>query len=269
MKIITFLIVSCFSLNSVANDYFNELLKPVSNLKEDVQIRINKHIGFAKWSKAALDLSQNDLTAAEKSTINAYTRHIYDPVNTYLRDPNEFLNKYPQHGVEDISLVKKHIANLNSGLRKLPVYKGKAFRATSVRTDLLQKLKTGDIVVDPGFFSTSFLPETAKSYFENTWNEEGSTKVLLEIKVNHSAAPLILDHVNDSEILILNSTPLKIAQMEKIDGVDYIALETVENLEGFNGSVYNFYNGKSMQVTEITSPFAEQAGGVHNVCKVI
>lgn len=269
MKIITFLILSCFSLNSLANDYFIDLRKPVSNLEEDVQIRINKHIGFAKWSKAALDFSKNSLTAAEKSTINAYTHHIYDPVNAYLRAPNEFLNEYPQHGVEGISLVKKYIADLNSGLRKLPVYKGKTFRATSIRTDLVQKLKTGDIVVEPGFFSTSFLPETAKNYFESTWSEEGRTKVLLEIKVNHSAAPLVLDHVNDSEILILNSTPLKIAHMETIDGIDYLALETVDNLKGFKGSIYNFHNGEPMQVTEITKPLVEQAGGVHNVCNII
>lgn len=269
MKIITCLMLSCFSLNALANDYFIDLRKPVSNLRENVEIRTNKHRGFAKWSKAALDFSQNSLTSDEKIIINAYTGHIYDPINTYLREPNEFLVKYPQHGVEGISKVKKYIADLNSGLRKLPVYKGKAFRATSIRTDLMQKLKTGDIVVDPGFFSTSFLPETAKNYFENTWSEEGRTKVLLEIKVNHSAAPLVLDHANDSEILILNSTPLKIAHMEKIDGIDYLALETVDNLKGFKGAIYNFYNGEPMQVTEITKPLVEQAGGVHNVCNVI
>ncbi|EOX1769743.1 ADP-ribosyltransferase [Vibrio cholerae] len=265
MKFIILLMLSCFSVSTIANDYFIDLRKPVSNSREDLEIRINKHRGFAKWSKAALDFSQKSLTKEEGNVINAYTRHIYDPVNSYLRDPNEFLSKYP----EGIANVKKLIADLNSGLRKLPVYKGKAFRATSIRTDLVQKLKTGDIVVDPGFFSTSFLPETAKSYFENTWSEEGRTKVLLEIKVNHSAAPLVLDHANDSEILILNSTPLKISHMGKIDGIDYLALETVDNLKGFKGSIYNFYNGEPMQVTEITKPLVEQAGGVHNVCNVI
>lgn len=50
-EIIAFLIVSCFSLNSVANDYFNELLKPDS----PPEILVNKKLGFAKWSKAAFD----------------------------------------------------------------------------------------------------------------------------------------------------------------------------------------------------------------------
>ncbi|WP_256208616.1 hypothetical protein [Vibrio cholerae] len=71
MKSIILLMLSCFSVSTIANDYFIDLRKPVSNLREDVEIRINKHRGFAKWSKAALDFSQKSLTKEEENVINS------------------------------------------------------------------------------------------------------------------------------------------------------------------------------------------------------
>lgn len=264
MKIITFLIVSCFSLNSVANDYFNELLKPDS----PPEILVNKKLGFAKWSKAAFDYSRNSLSQTESLALNNYTGAYYLAINQYLRDPSRALGVYDD---TYISTLNKKIENINSGLKKLPIYKGKVFRGGGMRFSLIDKLKVGDILVDPAFMSTSFLPEVAKKFLDKVFYDGVTSKVIYEINVESSAyaLPLVSSFEKEAEVLISSGTPLKIVHIDEVSGVKYIAMQTIETLDGFNGSIYNVYNGSMMQVTDITEPLVEQAGGVHNVCKVI
>ncbi|MFG0606932.1 ADP-ribosyltransferase [Vibrio mimicus] len=264
MKITMFLILICLSLNSFANDYFNDLLKPDSPR----EILINKEKGFAKWSKAAFDYSNKYLSQTESIALNDYTGYHYKIINQYLRNPKLTLEQY---GPKRISKLGKTIENIKSGLKKLPSYKGKVFRGGGMKISLIDKLKVGDILVEPAFLSTSFLPETAKNFADNFYNDGVSSKVLFEINVEHSAyaLPLVSKLEGEAEILISSGSPLKIVHMDEISGVRYIAMKTIDSLEGFNGSVYNSYTGSLMKTTDITKPLVEQAGGVHNVCNVI
>ncbi|PAR94156.1 ADP-ribosyltransferase [Vibrio cholerae] len=264
MKITTFLILSCLSFNVFSNEYFNDLLKPNS----PPEILLNNQKGFAKWSKAAFDYSKKFLSQTESIALNDYTGFHYQAINRYLREPKVTLDNF---GHEHVSKLDKTIENINSGLKKLPSYKGKVFRGGGLRTSLINKLKVGDVLVEPAFLSTSFLPETAKNFSDNVYSNGVTSKVLFEINVEHSAyaLPLVSRVESEAEILIPSGTPLKIIHMDEISGVRYIAMQTIETLEGFSGSVYNSYNGSLMKTADITKPLVEQAGGVHNVCKII
>jgi hypothetical protein len=265
MKAIIFWVLVCFSLNSFAEDYFSELRRP----NDPYALLQSKEKGFAAWSKAAFDYGRDKLTQAEYAALKDYTGPGYFEINGYLRKDNS-ASSYSKDKVYNI---RYKIEKMNSGLKKLPSYTGYAFRGGNMNQALVDKLKVGDVLLDPAFSSASFFPETAKRFAFNAPPVEGQSKTLFAIKVEHSAyaLPLLSKFENEAEVLIPSGMPLEVLSVERVGQVNYVALRSIKALDGLNGSVYNSFTGDVLQVITTTKPIeVEEVGGWRGgVCKAV
>ena len=209
MKTILALVFTLLSLNVNASEYFKNLLKP--NLTNQELSKQQK--AFSRISKATFDYSKSALNEAESIAINKYTGSDYLTINRYLRNPSIYAN-YDKSAIDKLDHL---IKSIDSGLKKLPVFKGtEVYRGSSIKTSVLDKLKQGDIIFDPAYMSTSFFPEKAKDFANNFFTNGLHEATLFEIHVKNRghAIPLVSNLELEAEVLLPRNTYLKVVKIE-------------------------------------------------------
>jgi SPP1 gp7 family putative phage head morphogenesis protein len=208
-----------------------------------------------KWQREGLEKQADQLTEDEKQTIAEYQETgLYDPMNNYLRTgrlaPTGELGQFDealfQGGFdepESKGWMDQQIAHMDGILDKtvlhgdLTVYRG-------VEAGKLGDVKAGQVLVDPGFMSTSAEKEQAQGFAE-----KGGA--VLKIKVKHGSKALYIDSVVDlgqKELLFPRGSRLKVSAVRKegaqkvihatlVSNIDSVSVEWIENLiaaaEGF------------------------------------
>lgn len=117
----------------------------------------------SEYSNFIKDNPTSTLTYPEYFSISNYKNMDYSSYNTYLR----IGEIYGKHTPARVKLMV-------SGLRKLKSVQGKSYRGTSFEDypDLFTSYtKIGDIVSDPGFFSTSVSRKVAESFLTDNGEE--------------------------------------------------------------------------------------------------
>ena len=126
------------------------------------------------------------------------------------------------------------VKDVETGLRKMPRFQGKVYRGTLTKTGLIDQLNEGDIVYDPGFMSTSVLPEVAIGFAEDTETTIGHSSTLLEIDLtaNGYSVPAIAVTPGEAEVIVSPKTYMKVQAIATQGSRKLIALKTVDSIEG-------------------------------------
>lgn len=138
------------------------LEKEISKIKDTSQydtdifklFNVNEEkFAISKWHKRALKINE-EMRPAETLSINKYTDTFFHRINTYLRNKKG-----------NIDIYEKYIEVTNSGLDKLPSYKGTVYRGSDLPPEVINKYKkaaeTGEPYTENYYLSTSKERESA------------------------------------------------------------------------------------------------------------
>ncbi|MGC6031507.1 ADP-ribosyltransferase [Enterobacter kobei] len=181
----------------------------------------------------------NVLNSEVKSNIGLYTGGSYRKANWALREGDLYTKNDP------VSNSKKEtIRKVKDGLSYLPDCPGEVYRGSVMSTDILNKIKVGDVVFDPGFLSTSVDKQKALSFAKGATNDQ--TNYFMVIQGRHGKAVMHKDltqYMDEAEVTFFPRTPLKITGIkhvkEKQGFVCHISLEEVEFIEGAATNIFS------------------------------
>jgi len=165
-----------------------------------------------RWQHKKLTEQALALDDDLKNVVAEYSESgVYDPINNYLRTgklvnknvPDEFFQ-----GGFDKNWAKMWISDLDKAVDSSTLgndtilYRG-------VGSEVVGKLKKGDIVLDKGFISTSFDSKIAEGFAE----KKGA---VIKMKVKYTQKGLYVDPVRDlgqSEIILPRNTKMKVTSI--------------------------------------------------------
>ncbi len=145
------------------------LYKDTSQYDTDIFKLFNvneEKFAVSKWHKRALKINE-EMRPAETLSINKYTDTFFHRINTYLRNKKG-----------NIDIYEKYIEVTNSGLDKLPSYKGTVYRGSDLPPEVINKYKkaaeTGEPYTENYYLSTS--KERESAFDKNTMYQIKSKK---------------------------------------------------------------------------------------------
>lgn len=158
--------------------------------------------GQAEWEKS--------LTAAEKEAIETYKGDGYRLANAVLRDDGDVLDEFDD---DDIAAAHMVIDDLSGGLKRAKLPKAvTTFRGIpeDLARTLFGKVKAGDIVTDPGFFSSSLSSAVAGKF--------GPFVIEVRMPAGMPAVALVhfipdINHV-EFEMLLAAGIPMKVVDVQ-------------------------------------------------------
>lgn len=222
---------------------------------------------FASSSLKAYRVSADKLAVNEVKALEGYSAAdgTYRLFNERYRDRVTFDKKYADAyvGVKRFSeIVKEQVGTFSSGVAKLPRYSGRVYRGAQLQEKLVSELNVGDVVYEPGFMSTSILPEVAQRFAKDTKVGTGFTKALFEIDLVQGGAALagISKIPSEAEVLVRPKTYMRVKAIASTGDTKLIALEGVASLSEHQYA-YNLYTAER-ELTEV--PFDPLA--LHKVC---
>ena len=155
-------------------------------------------------------------TEVQAEAIREYTGSAYENINSYLRNGGEKLDKYEKEDARANAMLA------TEGLRGTPNYEGDTYRGTALRNSTIEKMEIGGTYTDKGFFSASADKNSADAFLEDGSGKpiETHTPTIFYIDSNKGkdVAP-VSEIPQESEVLFEPSTPFKITDMVKEDGV--------------------------------------------------
>ena len=162
-------------------------------------------------------------------------------------------------------IVASKVKEVETGLKKMPRFQGKVYRGTLTKTGLIDQLNVGDLVYDPGFMSTSVLPEVAIGFAEDTETTIGHSSTLLEIDLtaNGYSVPAIAVTPGEAEVILSHKTYMKVQAIATQGSRKLIALKTVDSIEGHT-RVFNLYTSEPEDI-QFVEPSSD---ALHLTCPV-
>ncbi|EHD2268305.1 ADP-ribosyltransferase [Vibrio cholerae] len=217
---------------------------------------------FNHDSIKAYNISAQKLTSDETNAIKEYTKldGTYKLFNEYYRDKT-FNDKYGGTfiGKKRLSeILKGQIETLRSGMNKLPRYNGKVYRGTKLQANLVAELNVGDVVYEPGFMSTSILPEVAEAFLKIKNIDGGFTKVKFEIDLTQGGNVLSTwasNYDDEAEVLVQPKTYMRVKAIASQGDTKLIALENVTSLRE-EQYAYNLYSAEREPIGVAFEPSA-------------
>ncbi|EGR3964050.1 hypothetical protein DDN11_00225 [Vibrio cholerae] len=217
---------------------------------------------FAQSSLKAYKMNADKLTPNETKALQGYSDidGTYRLFNEYYRDRILFNKK---HGDAYIGtkrfteILKGQIDTFNSGLTKLPRYTGKVFRGKKLKENLLSELNVGDIVYEPGFMSTTILPEVAQGFAADTNVGEGFVKTVFEIDLTQDGYAMsgVSKVPGEAEVLVKPKTYMRVKAIASQGDTKLIALENVTSLRE-EQYTYNLYSAEREPIGVAFEPSA-------------
>ncbi|PAR94157.1 ADP-ribosyltransferase [Vibrio cholerae] len=259
IKFLSLVLLSCvsFSFNSYGA-YFEKFTAPP---RADKVLK-NEAKKFAHSSLKAYRVNANKLTPEETRAVQGYsaTDGTYKLFNEYYRDPVLFNKKHGDSYVGTkrfTEILKGQVDTFRSGIVKLPRYNGKVYRGTQLQDKLFSELNVGDLVYEPGFMSTSILPEVAKGFSTDTNVTSGFTKALFEIDLTQGGYAMagFSKVPGEAEVLVQPKTYMRVKAIASQGDTKLIALENVTSLRE-EQYAYNLYSAEREPIGVAFEPSA-------------
>ncbi|ENM2831996.1 hypothetical protein AB6Q85_002344 [Vibrio cholerae] len=259
VNFLSLLLLSCvsFSFNSYGA-YFEKSTAPPRADK----VLINEAKKFAKSTLKAYKVNANKLTPEETIAVQGYSdaNGTYKLFNEYYRDPILFNKKHGDSYVGTkrfTEILKGQVDTFRSGIVKLPRYNGKVYRGKKLQDKLFSELNVGDLVYEPGFMSTSILPEVATVFSARTNVTSGFTKVLFEIDLTQGGYSMagFSKLPNEAEVLVQPKTYMRVKAIASQGDTKLIALENVTSLRE-EQYAYNLYSAEREPIGVAFEPSA-------------
>ncbi|MFL9595862.1 ADP-ribosyltransferase [Aeromonas veronii] len=209
---------------------------------------------FTDYSLRASKASSNKLTPSEIKAVRSYSDEAgvdYKMFNTYYRDRASFDKIYRETHPQP-EVLEETIRDLNTGLNKLPRLSGKVYRGSQLQAQLVNELSVGDIIYEPGFLSTSILPEVALDFSDMAKNTEGLIQVLFEIELNHSGYSIagLSQFPFEAEVLVKPKSYMRVKAIDSLGDKKLIALEDATSL-GESIHAYNLYTSAKEPIGKV------------------
>ncbi|AUI85910.1 NAD(+)--arginine ADP-ribosyltransferase [Vibrio azureus] len=238
-QIYALIVLALFSVSVVAN--------PLDALKEPLrsQQQIASHAErFSQWANQARGWRFKLLTESEREALEDFSISGYKVTNDYLR-----LSGSADWG-STASSAKEFVNKVKSGMRKLPRYKGIAYRGSWIKQSLMDKLRVGDVVVEPAFTSTTVIPEVAKRFaivrpqttapIQRVW-------LAVDIKKQGKVLAGLSEFSREGEVLLPPNTYFRVTHIENFHKTSLIAVETVTADKAMHEDIYNLFTGEKVK----------------------
>ncbi|EDP60219.1 ADP-ribosyltransferase [Vibrio sp. AND4] len=199
---------------------------------------------FSEWAKAYRGWQYKFMTAKEAEALEDFSVSGYQLANDYLRAADA--STWGSSGKN----ARDFIRQVSSAMKKLPRYKGVAYRGAWAKQSLLKKLQVGDIVVEPAFTSSSIIPEVAKRFAVVRPNSpQPLQRVLYELEVKRDGRALagLSELDREAEVLLPPNTHFRVTDIEWNRGSAMVALETVSSYKTTTGTTYNLFSGEEIK----------------------
>ncbi|MFH1729425.1 MAG: ADP-ribosyltransferase domain-containing protein [Pseudomonadota bacterium] len=173
-----------------------------------------------------LGLSKHELTA-----LMLYTGSNFEDINGALR--KEIRTQAPSitmllgKSKEELKALRTLVS---SALRKMPSQEGQVFRGQNYRRELIETLKPGDLMKDPGYFSASTSYDVAQEWSQQYKLYKHPQPVVF--KIDHKGGKNITDfsfNPTEDEVLFRDSTAFKVLSIDKSGNPWIIHIEEIIN----------------------------------------
>lgn len=179
------------------------------------------------WVAANHINAEKKLLASEYNAMKDYGRVDHDVMNEFVRagEPTDFLVPWMYEA------VKKKVGNLRKALNKLPNYKGTVYRGSSIKNDLLNKIKVGDIVHEKAFLSTSTNSNVARNFSAaGVYQDVSAAQFKIDLKSSGRAINNYTFKAQEAEVLVKPDTYFQVQAIERQSAEkNFIKLKEVKN----------------------------------------
>ncbi|GEM75528.1 ADP-ribosyltransferase [Vibrio sagamiensis] len=225
----------CLSLSVVASPL--DILKHPMRSQEQIESDIEQ---FSEWVNQARGWRYKLMTENEQEALEDFSISGYKMTNEYLRNLNAA-------DWSTASSIRKYANKVKSAMKKLPEYKGIAYRGSWIKQSLLDKLRVGDVVLEPAFTSMTVIPEVAKRFaIVRPQTMHSVRRVWYSVKVNKKGKAFggLSEFSREGEVLLPPNTYFRITHIESFHKTSFIAIETVSVDKVISQNIYNLFTGE-------------------------